>query len=77
VEHGKNSQQRVRGADLDDREDGVRFAHQIGVGKHHAFRVGGGAGGVEQRGQIAFGRYDGLIARRGGGEYGIQIGSER
>ena len=46
------------------------------MGEHDALGVGGSAGGVEQRGQIALSRYEGLEASGAGGEDGIEIRGE-
>ena len=47
------------------------------MGEHDALRIGGGARGVEQRGQIVLGGDDGLKAAGPGGEDGIEIGGVR
>jgi hypothetical protein len=76
VKHGKNSEQRILRADLNYPEHGIRLADQIGVRKHDSLGIGGGARGVEQRGEVALGGDDGLKAGRAGGEDGIQIGGK-
>ena len=52
MKHGQDAQQSVRRPNIDPIEYGFHFAKKIGVGEHHAFRVGGGAGGVEQGSEV-------------------------
>ena len=56
MKHRENSKQRILRTNLDYREHRIRLADEVGVGKHDALGIGGGARGVEQRREIAFGR---------------------
>ena len=50
------------------------FAQQVGMGELHALGVGGGAGGVEQGGDVVGGRFDGAEVAGTGGEDGVEVG---
>ena len=68
VEERQHAQQRVGGAKVDPVEYGLDFAQKIGVRQHHAFGVGGGAGGVEQGSEIVIACGRGLEVARAGVE---------
>ncbi len=68
-------EQRIGGADLNEAKNSVHFAQQVGVSEHHAFGIGGGAGSVEQGGDIVGGCLDGAEVAGSGGEDGVKIGN--
>jgi hypothetical protein len=73
VKHRENAEQRVLGADLDDRKDRVCLANEIGMCEHDALGIGGGAGSIEKRGEVVVLGHDGLEIGGAGGVDGIEI----
>ena len=55
VKHRQHAQHCVRRPNVDPIEHRFHFAEKVGVGKHYALGIGGGARGVEQGSEIVRG----------------------